>query len=732
VVARTLLIALLPVGALIWWARPCGVRVPRAPAQVRDVAIPAAAAEQEAEVSGGEPLDGGHCIEVRPRLKLVEVVDESGRPVAAALVRAEGEADHTTDADGRAEFDSVETQLVTVRRAGYVPARVNVYAETVHVRLAPSQTAEGRALLPSGAPASGARIRVWDKDKDEDEEIDLEQVTDDDGRFAVTGIRRFHPVLLIATLDGYAPVVRELADTREVTLRFGEGATVSGSVAPAVAGVEVILSPAHVLPPWELIIVNYQRHVREELSHARARTDVHGRFVILGAAHGAYRAYACAQGGRLGSAELTVNGDCDVEIRVLRRALLTVNVLTPDGRPVEDADVTFLPEVDRWRLAGDRMELTPGRRVITASGGGYLYARAEVDLAPGESRTIEVNLRRGLPAGGTVLDEQGAPIDGASVSIWQTDEDELDHRQEATTDELGRWKVDGLAPAPGRLTVGAVGHYNLRQEIEVREGARYEARLQRVGRLVGRLVPAPGEGKASYHLDENNGSLGSWFGIGSSFEVEADGRFEVKDPGIEGWATLTIFPDAKAPIVLRELRFRRGETVDLGDLELRECLPLRLTVLDESGRPLPGALVELCHPKYVPGLRTDEHGRLECGGQAQMLTLRIDAPNHAIAYRVVDASQPITIKLERGAAFTGIVLAPGGKPVPGAYVVFHRLVNDRLAEGQTFKPDVDGFGRFAMMLPAGAFKARTYGEGRQELPGTFEATEGAAFELHLR
>ena len=68
-----------------------------------------------------------------------------------------------------------------------------------------------------------------------------------------------------------------------------------------------------------------------------------------------------------------------------------------------------------------------------------------------------------------------------------------------------------------------------------------------------------------------------------------------------------------------------------------------------------------------------------------------------------------------------------------AYVVFWKMKADGSADDtEAWKPEVDGTGRFAFLLPPGKFRVRVYGKYRQLLPERFEANEGANFKLQMR
>jgi len=398
------------------------------------------------------------------------------------------------------------------------------------------------------------------------------------------------------------------------------------------------------------------------------------------------------------------------------------------SRP-EGCDYVAAYRNEEWdnHRSGEAMLLKPGRYVVTAYGEDYLGVRAEVELKPGEERTFEMRLRKGLAVTVRVVDQQGKPVFDLRAGIRQKIIGWLSWEQSAGSNTSGAWNLRGLAPGKGTLQVVADGYYDHRSEVEVADGAQYTVRMERRGKVIGRFVPPPTDKHLAVDFDHANGSLGT------ATEMKDDGSFELEDPAVDGLVTVTLTPKGQTPVVLRDFEFRRGQTHDLGDLHVVRGVTLRLTVLDREGKPIMGALVEICDPGYVPGLRTDANGYLEVKGQPQKLALRVVADGHAATYRRVNATRPVTFRLARGVAVSGRVQGPNGEPAAYANVVFWTMRADRSADDtEAWKPEVDGKGRFTFLLPPGKFRVRVYGKHRQLLPEAFEAKEGARFELKMR
>ena len=538
-----------------------------------------------------------------------------------------------------------------------------------------------------------------------------------------------HPFILVATYRDHAPVVMELPEPGEVLVTFGGGLTLTGDVAdesgkPMTSA--VVVAPEGAESPFERDSVQLGYEQRELMAMARPNCE-QGHFSVRGMKPGAYEVYARGERG-VGKTRITLDEDGHVEVRVVRLATLVVNVVGPNGEEVE-RDYVAAHRADDWEhdRGGEKMVLEPGRYVVTANGESRLGVREEIELKPGEERVIEMRLLEGLAVAGRVVDEQGTPVLEAQAGINQKIIGWYDWEQRTKTDTSGAWAVRGLAPGKGTLHVSAKDYYEYRQEVEVAAGVHYDVRLELRGKVVGRFVPPPEDKHLAVSFDYANGSSGT------STEMKDDGSFEFADPAIAGPVTVTLTPKGKTPAVLRDFEFRRGQTHDLGDLALLKAVTLRLTILDGAGTPVEGALVEIRDPGYVPGLRTGANGYLEVEDQPQKLALRIIADGHAATYRRVNATRPVTIRLTRGVAVNGRVFGPNGEPAPHTYVVFWTLRADgSISDTESWKPEVDGSGKFAFLLPAGTFRVRVYGKYRQLLPETFEAKEGASFKLKMR
>jgi protocatechuate 3,4-dioxygenase beta subunit len=156
-------------------------------------------------------------------------------------------------------------------------------------------------------------------------------------------------------------------------------------------------------------------------------------------------------------------------------------------------------------------DLIPGRyRVEVAHAGSEPMRTDELTLAPGERRDLgALALREGFPIEGRVLDDSGAPLEGARVAATSGADDSGLY---AVTDGAGAFSI-ALPAGHYRLTATAPGHGSASTEVDVRAGvpsasialrlARAEAILEGLvrdtgGRPLGRarLLAWPREGAA--------------------------------------------------------------------------------------------------------------------------------------------------------------------------------------------------------------------------------------------
>ncbi len=512
-----------------------------------------------------------------------QVVDGRAHAVPGATVLAfriadggagRGEPARTsTDLDGRFAIDrlSAGSYRLLVEAAGFATAElapVVAPASELVLRVA----GEGRSIWGrvelGGAPAAGARVALAAETIGGPQR---ETLSGADGRFAFSGLGDETYALRASRAELASPTVRGIIAGRDganlpAPLSLAPGQRIAGRLVQdagaALAGFEVRAESA-ALPPGD------------DPLPVLARTDPSGAFTVGPLSPGSYRLTSARAGYVLRRApvvDLPASGrpPPPVLLELLRGARVTGRVTDARGTPAASArvrcvasamdDLTVesgplplaaeaaaLPSGAGRALGSTRSaladahgrftvdDLIPGRyRVEVAHPGSEPMRTDEFTLAPGERRDLgALALRDGFPVVGRVVDESGAPLEGARVAAAGGGE-VGDFGLYAVTDGAGSFSIE-LPAGHYRLTASAPGHGSGGTEVDVRAGVpsppvalrlvRAEAILEGLvrdtgGRPLGRarLLAWPREGVA----------VGSGTPIGTA-SADVGGHFRMAD-----------------------------------------------------------------------------------------------------------------------------------------------------------------------------------------------------------
>jgi hypothetical protein len=258
--------------------------------------------------------------------------------------------------------------------------------------------------------------------------------------------------------------------------------------AAGVPAVVQVLEPDGSGSPGTLVLVTGGDDLRRAGSAVTdegglARVDLTERGTLL------VRALRAGRSG--GPVPLATSGPTVVTLRA--PAQLRGHVIAPEGRPVAGFKLQLVALGDDVSVAssiggpaglknargtlhreftGERFDLADapagpvGVSVQTPSGRS---GHAQLELAPGESREVDILLEPGASVEGRAVDARsGTPVAGAAVIVL----DGLGSppRSEVTTEVDGRFRVAGLAMGLRRLRVVAAGYAPVERDAELGSG----------------------------------------------------------------------------------------------------------------------------------------------------------------------------------------------------------------------------------------------------------------------
>lgn len=394
---------------------------------------------------------------------------QSGRPIPEADVSADSApAGTTTDADGAFSIEGLAAgkARVTARAPEFASAseivEMGETGGTVELKLSPGASVSAVVVSPGGEPQSGAEATLtqagqsWGGTK---------AVAGPDGR-----VRFAH--LAPGRYGLTAGSAGRRSKSVDVTV---EADQVRDDVRVVVGGGATVLVNVTGLSPEDRRQLNVIVMVFGTGSYVPAKELPDGHFEARDVAPGRGQAYARVgssgePGGRYVSRPLTVpeDGTVDVEIPFESGFALTVRVVR-DGQGVEGANVYARPVLAEAATPG--MGTTDASGVCRLTGlkpGAYsvnTYSFQTSAAAPEQKievtgdRALEFVLPSGRVAGRIVASGSRQPLADAHVSIRTTNADgSFGVTHDATTDDAGRFQLEGLEAGPLTLTAQRKGY----------------------------------------------------------------------------------------------------------------------------------------------------------------------------------------------------------------------------------------------------------------------------------
>ncbi len=473
---------------------------------------------------------------------------------------------------------------------------------------------------------------------------------------------------LRAAADGYQgvtmPVIVKPGETSvEVTL--SKGTVISGRVTdeygrPA-PGVPVLVSPT-----GDSLIA-----------------DSEGRFSALVPSPGLYQLYA--HHSDWGGGEVKVQAPKEgVELQLEPRAGAEIAV-SFEGRPVEGASVSLFHTQGSFR--SDRASGSNG--VILMRGlpeNEYTVVATHPDFLPSDRHTLQlrerefpriaVELKQGSKIQGQVVDLEGIPIAGVTVTATPKS------AEPALSDTQGQFTLTPLHPQ--RM-------YNLRvvqkgfvQAVRVSAkpgGAPVKVVLNRQRLFRGRVL---GEGQPLHN-----------FRVAEHEVTSSDGRFELPLTATEQKVVVNIEAPGYQPLVVE-----RPTALELGDFDLAKGTLISGTVRDNSGGVVGGAVVT-CEHCQQSVLTTDE-GRFSLYRpplQKEFTVVAKKGRRSATRTVTEGASQGLDLILKPGTKVSGVAYLPNGQPAAGLEVA--AINGDR---GDSVSAVTNADGSYALELAPGIYR----------------------------
>ncbi len=723
----------------------------------RAVPSPAALSPATASPAAGPLVLAGQVVDASGRKPIPDArVWAAAEP--GAVVRTDAEGRFRLAAPGRRRFDLEAVAPGYLRRRVAIARPQLVSRQVGTVALARAGRLRGRVVDPQGRPLAGAAVlaiplgAVGGRAFSPADPVADRATTDEGGRFELLAVRPEQSYEVRALLAGALPAARRAtADDPRLTGARGKAEVDGGLVlvlAPAraavgkvqdpagrpIAGAEAVARPA--LRPGSAVDApaeDGEPLVRSSPSDARGvfrlpelpAAEVELAVRRAGYAPAVFAALRIPAGG-------LPEEPVDLGVVTLRPgATLAGRVIDHRGQAVPGGEVFVLarpasPDAAERALHGLKPaaplaadgrfaldDLAAGAPVhLAVRAPGFLIGQVRA-VRPPTARPLVIRLEPAADLRGLVVDEAGEPVPGARVDLhWQAFLPEEPERpvgepilRTARADGAGRFELRGLPAGAARVGVAAPAFVPLAGvEVELpRPAAAGELRLvlERGALLEGRVTSAAGEPVAAVRVGVG----------GAAAATNDDGRYWLEGAAPGRQEVLFLHPAYGR--LARRFEIRPG--VNVLDVAFEPGVEVAGRVVDDAGRPVPGARVEL-----APENRFEPRQYRDVAGADGRFRL---SPVLAGTYRLTAGADGFT-DTEHPAA-----LAVGGEPLAGVEVVLDRgavlagrilgLAAEELAEVTVeARPDRSGGG--------GTVAAWTDGRGRYEVrslaPGDWTVT----------
>ncbi|HLL04500.1 MAG TPA: carboxypeptidase-like regulatory domain-containing protein [Myxococcaceae bacterium] len=379
--------------------------------------------------------------------------------------------------------------------------------------------------------------------------------------------------------------------------------------------------------------------------------DADGRFIAQVPTPGLYELHAHHSEWGGGKVKVTAPAS-GVRLELELGAALEVTV-SAEGRRVEGADVVLWVE-QQGIFRSDRPSgpdgLVPMRGL---PGGSYWMVASHPDYLPSERQRVTVEdgqtlkltaeLKPGASLSGDVMDEQGAPVAGATLMLMPRG------GEPTASDTRGHFEVRALRPGiTYRLEAKHPGYDQVERAEGKPGGPAVKVVLKRRPVFRGRVVGDDGAPVRRFRLDEHDVS-------------SPDGRFEVTLPVAGDRVIVSVDAAGYEPMMVD-----RPVAPDLGDLVLQKAPTLLGLVHDEGGAPVAEAVVscEVCDESVLSG----PDGRFVLSAPPYVAQFSISARKGRLTATQTLArgnDGPVELVLRSATRVSGVAYLPNGQPAPG-------------------------------------------------------------------
>ena len=682
------------------------------------------------------PVDPVAVVVSRAAVRVQVTAKEDGRELADArlsvvlrkrtVARAQGAALDLELDPGRYEFN-VSCRGYTSEDREVVVAEGETQ-KTLAFVLERGLFISGRILGTDGQPIAGADVSAFrglaDPDADLEETlraiVDIEKiaqevghtaVSGDDGVYRIDGLEpRWYAVRAVAAGFGPAERADVPAPSEKIDLVLDVGATLEGVVVnedgEPIAGAQVLAKIESEDPQADGVFEVILSKGRPAVDSATS--DGSGRFRLerLGAGLYNFKVAATRYRQHVEMAVRLVSGANPAKTFTLQSGRVIKGVVRNEGdEPIAGAEIRLVPYrgLDRAK----RFELRFVEPSVTDADGRFEFhslqdVRHLATIYHPEYRTLAN--KKALPSdedivfvmkvgprleGKVTAAESGEPVVGAQITVPDVGEDS----RTATTDDKGNYSVGGLTKTQRRLTmaVEAKGFGVTMREFDPRAGELLieDFSLEAAGTVSGRVLGSEGPARNAAIDVRRVQDEGQMRKVIRETYADGSGRYQLEnlDPGI--LLVLRVQLRKHLDYVSEPFELSPGEVLELDDIKLDLGGEIAGLVVDASGAPLTGCVVE-ARPKGATDVDKEGTVMKKSGADGKYLLQglapgAIDLVFKAKGYvelvredieaRVGLRNQQDDVVLERASVISGRVVDPDGNGVGGAHVMAWEMID---------------------------------------------------------